>query len=198
VEVVDASATRDVAAAVRELTGGRGADGVVDAVGMEAHGAPLAQAAHRVVAALPPALARGLSQRVGVDRLAALYTCFDVVRRGGTVSLSGVYGGMSDPMPMMDLFDKGITMRMGQAHVRRWSDAVLELLTADGDPLGVGDLVTHRLPLEQAPQAYAMFQAKRDGCIKVVLDPHAAPPAPAGPAVAGERPSDGADGAGER
>ena len=72
---------------------------------------------------------------------------------------------------MMDLFDKGVTLRMGQAHVKRWVDDLMPLLTGDGDPLGVGDLVTHRMPLEQAPDAYEMFKQKTDGCIKVVLKP---------------------------
>jgi threonine dehydrogenase-like Zn-dependent dehydrogenase len=100
-----------------------------------------------------------------------LHECIDTVRRGGTLSISGVYGGMVDPMPMMQLFDKGIQVRMGQAHVRRWTDEILPLLTGDEDPLGVDDLATHRLPLDRAPDAYEMFQKKEDGAIKVVLEP---------------------------
>ncbi|HKH22890.1 MAG TPA: hypothetical protein VKA88_04645, partial [Solirubrobacterales bacterium] len=95
----------------------------------------------------------------------------DTVRRGGTLSISGVYGGQLDPIPMMQLFDKGIQVRMGQAHVKRWVDDLLPLLEQDDDPLGVDDLATHRLPLERAPDAYEMFQKKRDGAIKVVLEP---------------------------
>lgn len=72
---------------------------------------------------------------------------------------------------MMDLFDKGVTMRMGQAHVKRWVDDILPLVTGDDDPLGAEDLTTHRLPLEQAPHGYEIFQNKQDGCIKVVLEP---------------------------
>ncbi len=160
----------DVADAVRELTGGRGADAVVDAVGMEAHGSPLVKASHKAVALLPDALAKPLMTNVGVDRLAAFYTAIDAVRRGGTVSLSGVYGGMADPMPMMTLFDKQVQIRMGQANVKRWMPEIMPLLT-DADPLGVDDFATHRLPLEAAPDAYATFQAKEDGMVKVVLKP---------------------------
>jgi threonine dehydrogenase-like Zn-dependent dehydrogenase len=100
-----------------------------------------------------------------------LHECIDTVRRGGTISISGVYGGMVDPMPMMQLFDKGIQVRMGQAHVKRWIDDILPLLHGDEDPLGVDDLATHRLPLDRAPDAYEMFQKKEDGAIKVVLEP---------------------------
>ncbi|WP_181444982.1 serine hydrolase [Micromonospora endophytica] len=82
------------------------------------------------------------------------------VRRGGTVSISGVYGGEVDPLPLMEMFDRGIQLRMGQCHVRRWTDEIVPLLT-DEDPLGVSDLRTHRLPLEQAPQAYEMFHPSR-------------------------------------
>jgi threonine dehydrogenase-like Zn-dependent dehydrogenase len=87
------------------------------------------------------------------------------------VSISGVYGGEVDPMPMMEMFDRGLQIRMGQCHVRRWTDDIIPVALADGDPLGLESLATHRLPLDQAPDAYAMFQAKRDGCLKVVLKP---------------------------
>ena len=93
------------------------------------------------------------------------------MRRGGTVSLSGVYGGEASPMPMLSLFDKQIQLRMGQCNVRRWFDDLLPLVEDPDDPLGIDDLVTHRLPLDAAPEAYEMFQKKTDGCIKVVLDP---------------------------
>jgi threonine dehydrogenase-like Zn-dependent dehydrogenase len=161
----------DVANAVRDLTAGRGADAVIDAVGMEAHGAPVVEATHKVVTALPDALSRRLMTTVGVDRLAAVRTAIDAVRRGGTISLSGVYGGMADPLPMMTLFDKQVQLRMGQANVKRWTGDLLPLLT-DDDPLGVDGFATHHLPLEAAPEAYATFQAKDDGMVKVVLSPH--------------------------
>jgi threonine dehydrogenase-like Zn-dependent dehydrogenase len=87
------------------------------------------------------------------------------------VSISGVYGGMLDPMPMMELFDKQIQLRMGQANVRRWTDDLLPLVSGDDDPLGVEDLATHKVPLERAPEAYAMFQKKQDGAVKVLFQP---------------------------
>jgi threonine dehydrogenase-like Zn-dependent dehydrogenase len=93
-----------------------------------------------------------------------------MVRRGGTISLIGVYGGAADPMPMLTMFDKQVQLRMGQANVKRWVDDILPLLV-DGDPLGVDTFATHRLPLEDAPRAYADFQAKRDGTFKVQLKP---------------------------
>ena len=140
---------------------------------MEAHGSPVAEATQKVVGVLPDALAAPLTERAATDRLAALYTAIDLVRRGGTISISGVYGGAKDPLPMMQLFDKQVTLRMGQANVRRWTDDVLPLAADVSDPLGVLDLRTHRLPLESAPDAYRTFQRKEDGCIKVVLDPWA-------------------------
>jgi threonine dehydrogenase-like Zn-dependent dehydrogenase len=155
---------------IRERTDGRGADAVIDAVGMEAHGAPLAALAHRAAALLPDAAGRVMIEKAGIDRLAALSSAIQSVRRGGTLSISGVYGGAIDPLPMMELFDKGIQIRMGQAHVKRWVDEIMPLLL-DGDPLGSEDLATHRLPLDEAPRAYRMFQQKDDGAIKVVLEP---------------------------
>src|SRR3954451_16552216 len=136
-EVIDMNAVDDVPEAVFELTGGRGADGTVDAVGMEAHGSPMAKAAITAVGMLPDALARPLTDKLGIDRLAALETAIKSVRRGGTVSVSGVYGGEVDPLPMMEMFDRGITMRMGQCHVRRWTDDIVDLLAQDDDVLGV-------------------------------------------------------------
>jgi threonine dehydrogenase-like Zn-dependent dehydrogenase len=155
---------------VRTRTGGRGPDAVIDAVGMEAHGSPGAKVAHAMTALLPNPLAAKLMRNAGVDRLAALHMAIDLVRRGGTVSLGGVYGGMTDPMPMMTLFDKQIQVRMGQANVRRWVDDILPLLVED-DPLGVDTFATHHPPLADAPAAYSMFQKKTDGAIKVVFRP---------------------------
>lgn len=176
VTTLDLRAGDDVAEAVRELSHGRGADSVVDAVGMEAHGSPVARGIQAGAGLLPDALARPLFTRAGVDRLAALHTAVDIVRRGGTISLSGVYGGAQDPMPMLDLFDKQVTLRMGQANVHRWVPDVLPLVSDPADPLGVLDLRTHRLSLEDAAHGYDIFQRKEDGAVKVVLDP-AAPPA---------------------
>ena len=170
VTTIDLREVDEVGDAVRDLTGGRGADGVVDAVGMEAHGSGVAKLSHKIIGALPSAVTKPVMTRVGIDRLAAFYTAIDAVRRGGTISLSGVYGGMTDPLPMMTLFDKQVTVRMGQANVKRWVPDILPLLT-DEDPLGVDDFATHRLPLEAAPEAYATFQAKEDDMVKVVLKP---------------------------
>jgi threonine dehydrogenase-like Zn-dependent dehydrogenase len=171
VTTIDAGAEDDVPKAVRDLTDGRGADSVIDAVGMEAHGSTVASAAHRAVAALPDSLGRRLMEKAGLDKLSVLHAAIATVRRGGTISLSGVYGGMADPMPMMELFDKQVQLRMGQANVRRWVDDLLPLVEGDEDPLGVEDLATHRLPLTDAPKAYADFQQKRNGTIKVLLQP---------------------------
>ncbi len=170
-EVVDARAMKDVALALKQLTDGHGPESVVDAVGMEAHGNPVAEKVIGAASRLPKPIARQAIETVGIDRLAALHTALGAVQRGGTVSLSGVYGGMADPMPMMAMFDKGITLRMGQCHVRQWTDELFDLARADGDPLGLESLATHRLPLEEAPEAYRLFQEKADGCIKVVLQP---------------------------
>jgi threonine dehydrogenase-like Zn-dependent dehydrogenase len=156
--------------AVRALTDGRGTDSVIDAVGMEAHGSPIAKAAQQLTGLLPDALAKTMMQKAGVDRLDALYSAIDIVRRGGTISLIGVYGGMADPLPMLTLFDKQIQLRMGQANVKKWVDDILPLLT-DDDPLGVDTFATHTLPLDQAPHAYDIFQKKQDGAVKVVLKP---------------------------
>jgi threonine dehydrogenase-like Zn-dependent dehydrogenase len=111
-----------------------------------------------------------MMQRVGVDRMAALYTAIDTVRRGGTISVSGVYGGQTDPLPMLTLFDKQVTLRMGQANVRRWVDQIVPLLVAE-DPLGVETFATHHVPLAEAADAYETFQQKKDGAVKVVLKP---------------------------
>jgi threonine dehydrogenase-like Zn-dependent dehydrogenase len=171
ITVLDGSAIDDVPAAIFDLTNGRGVDGVVDAVGMEAHGTPIQGFIQKAAGKLPDPLARKAVEVAGVDRMAAMRTAFKSVRRAGSVSLIGVYGGQADPMPMMDLFDKGVTMRMGQAHVKRWIDDIMPALQDDGDPLGTEDLTTHPLPLEQAPHGYEIFKNKQDGCIKVVLKP---------------------------
>jgi len=143
---------------------------VIDAVGMEAHGSPVAKLAQAATAVLPDAVAAKFMQKAGIDRLHALYLAIDIVRRGGTVSLSGVYGGMADPLPMLTMFDKQIQLRMGQANVKRWVDDIIPLLT-DEDPLGVESFATHEVPLSEAPAAYQMFQQKRDGAVKVLLHP---------------------------
>jgi threonine dehydrogenase-like Zn-dependent dehydrogenase len=171
VEVIDAEETEDVPEAIQALTGGRGTDSVIEAVGMEAHGDPVGKTAHQAAALLPDAVAQKVFEKAGIDRLRALYDAIATVRRGGTLSISGVYGGALDPLPMMDLFDKQIQIRMGQANVKRWIDDILPLVTEDDDPLGTEDFATHKLPLDQAPEAYEMFQKKENGAIKVLLQP---------------------------
>lgn len=160
--------------AIRESTSGRGPDAVVDAVGMEAHGdaqSALARYTHLAAQHLPDAISQKMMATLSMDRLAALYTSIDLVRRGGTISLSGVYGGQASPLPMLTLFDKQIQLAMGQANVRRWVEQILPLAEDPSDPLGLEDFVTHHMPLTQAAEAYEIFQKKQDGCIKVVLDP---------------------------
>jgi threonine dehydrogenase-like Zn-dependent dehydrogenase len=169
VEALDLS--DDVSDRLRDLTDGRGPDAVIDAVGMEAHGAPVVKLMQTLTGMLPDPAAQAVMSRAGVDRMSALMACFDAVRRGGTVSISGVYGGMTDPLPMLQIFDKGLQIRMGQAHVKRWIDDLMPLVEDDADPLGVEDLATHVVPLSDAPRAYEKFQKKQDGAIKMVLRP---------------------------
>jgi threonine dehydrogenase-like Zn-dependent dehydrogenase len=161
---------KDLVQAIRDETDGRGPDAVIDAVGTEAHGSAAARLAQQAASLLPRKIGGPLAERFSVDRLAALYTAIDLVRRGGTLSLVGVYGGTADPLPMLTLFDKQLQIRMGQANVRRWSDEILPYLT-DEDPLGVDDFATHRVPLTDAPHAYEMFQRKQEGAVKVLFQP---------------------------
>jgi threonine dehydrogenase-like Zn-dependent dehydrogenase len=171
VEVFDlTSYDGELVGAIREVTDGRGPDSVIDAVGMEAHGSRVGKLAQQMTGMLPDALAARLMQTAAVDPLSALHVAIDLVRRGGTISLSGVYGGMADPLPLMTLFDKQIQLRMGQANVRRWTDDIMPLLD-NHDPLGVDEFATHRVPLAEAPQAYEAFQKKQDGAVKVLLRP---------------------------
>ena len=170
ITVIDTTTQADVVAQVRELTDGRGPDAVIDAVGMEAHGSPGASFAQKASAIVPDAIMAKVMQVAGIDRLAALNTAIEAVRRGGTISLSGVYGGATDPLPLMRMFDKQIQLRMGQANVWRWVPDILPLLL-EGDPLGVDDFATHRVPLDQAPEAYANFREKKDGAVKVLIQP---------------------------
>jgi len=171
VEAIDLEEHDDIAAVVREHTGGRGPAAVIDAVGMEAHGAPVGKLAQRLAGFLPDAVAQKAIETAGVDRLSALHLAIELVRRGGTVSLSGVYGGAASPMPLIQMFDKQLTMRMGQANVRRWVDDLMPLVSGDDDPLGVDSFATHRVPLDEAPHAYEIFQKKEDGAFKILLQP---------------------------
>ena len=174
-EPLDLNTVENVSATLIDMVDGRGPDATIDAVGMEAHGGTLGDKmitfGQKATGMLPDAIAQKVTDKVALDRLDALLGAIKGVRRGGTVSVSGVYGGEIDPMPMMEMFDRGIQLRMGQAHVRRWTDDILPLVLDPTDPLGTLDLTTHRLPLSQAPDAYEMFRDKTDGCIKVVLQP---------------------------
>jgi threonine dehydrogenase-like Zn-dependent dehydrogenase len=170
VHTIDSTKQKEVVDAIRDVTEGRGPDAVIDAVGMEAHGSPVATAAQKATALMPDVVMERVMKVAGIDRLAALNTALEAVRRGGTVSLSGVYGGATDPLPLMRMFDKQIQIRMGQANVLRWVPDILPILT-DGDPLGVDGFATHRVPLEEAPQAYADFRQKKNGTVKVLLQP---------------------------
>jgi threonine dehydrogenase-like Zn-dependent dehydrogenase len=161
VETIDFGDVADATEAIEELTSGGLCHAAIDAVGMEASGG----------GTLRDSLLQ--ATRVQPDKLAALHSALGAVRRGGTLSIAGVYGGPFPMFPLGDLFDKQITLRMGQANVKRWVDDIIPLLL-DGDPLGVDDLITHRMPIEQAPYAYEIFQKKMDGCVKVVLEPGAA------------------------
>jgi threonine dehydrogenase-like Zn-dependent dehydrogenase len=163
--------TDDAVEAIREATDGRGPDAVVDAVGLEAHGNPAAAFAQNAVGVLPSAIARQVMTKAGLDRLAALHLAIDLVRRGGTISVSGVYGGSLDPMPLLRIFDKQLAFRFGQSNVHRWMSELLPLAEQESDPLGLEDLATHRVPLDRAPDMYELFKAKEQGCIKVVLKP---------------------------
>jgi threonine dehydrogenase-like Zn-dependent dehydrogenase len=171
IETLDARTVDDTAATLFELVDGRGPDAVIDAVGMEAHGSPVAKAAQAIAGLLPDPAARQLMETAGVDRMGALHTAMRAVRRGGTVSVIGVYGGQADPLPMMTMFDKSVQVRMGQANVRRWVDQLLPLVADPSDPLGLHDLITHVLPLSDAPHGYEIFKNKEDRCTKVILNP---------------------------
>lgn len=149
----------DVIDTLKEMTGGRGPDSCIDAVGMEAHGMS------------PDAVVDKAKQvtRLGTDRPHALREAIQACSKGGTVSVPGVYGGLLDKVPFGAAFAKGLTFKMGQTHVQRYMQPLLEhIQQGDIDP---GFVITHRLPLDEAPQGYKMFRDKQDHCIKVVLKP---------------------------
>jgi threonine dehydrogenase-like Zn-dependent dehydrogenase len=156
VETIDFGAVDDVPELVRDLTDGRGVDSAVDAVGMEAEASILGRTLQNL--------------KLMPDRLGALVSAARSVRRGGTLSLAGVYVGAVPMLPLGELFDRQIAIRMGQANVRRWTDELMPLVGED-DPLGTNDLATHTLALDRAPHGYDIFQRKADGAIKVVLQP---------------------------
>jgi threonine dehydrogenase-like Zn-dependent dehydrogenase len=171
IEIVNLEGQDDIAEKIRDMTDGRGTDSVIDAVGMEAHGSPVGKMAHKIAGFLPDSAARTMIENAGTDRLSALVACIETVRRAGTISISGVYGGTATPMNLLQLFDKGVVITQGQAHVKRWIDDIMPLLEDDSDPLDVEGLATHKIPLDEAPHGYEIFQKKQDGAIKVVLQP---------------------------
>jgi threonine dehydrogenase-like Zn-dependent dehydrogenase len=156
IETVDYSAVDSVRDVMLELTGGRGVDAAIDAVGMEAGGSLVDSVLQ--------------TTKLQIDKAHALRECMASIRRGGTLSISGVYAGPVQMFPLGDLFDMQIQVRMGQANVWRWVDDIMPLLT-DEDPLGTEDLKTHTMPLDDAPLGYEIFQKKQDGAIKCVLKP---------------------------
>ncbi len=159
-ESINFETNRDVTGQLKQMTGGRGPDCCIDAVGMEAHGGSSLDAMYdRVKQAV----------RMESDRAHVLREAIQSCRKGGAVSLAGVYGGFIDKMPMGAAFNKGLTLRMGQTHVPRFLKPLLRRIEeGEIDPSFV---ITHRLPLDEAPAAYRMFREKDDGCIKVVLTP---------------------------
>jgi threonine dehydrogenase-like Zn-dependent dehydrogenase len=150
---------QNVYEALMDRTGGRGPDGCIDDVGMEAHG-PLGVFAYdRLKQAM----------MLETDRPIALREAITCCRNGGTVSVIGVYGGFVDKFPLGSLMQRSITIRSGQAHVQRYMRPLLELIeNGDIDP---SFIVTHTMNLDDAPKAYELFKNKKDGCIKVVLKP---------------------------
>lgn len=142
---------------------------------MEAHGSMRAKPAQAATGLLPDTVAAAMMLSFGVDRLAALVQAIETVRRGGTLSIVGIYGGMADPLPMLKMFDKGIQLRMGQAHVRRWIDQLMPLVLDQSDRLGVLDLATHHMRLADAPRAYELFQRNRTTQSKLCSAPSGQP-----------------------
>jgi threonine dehydrogenase-like Zn-dependent dehydrogenase len=144
---------------LKEMTGGRGPDSCVDAVGSEAHG-------------LAPGMVYDYAKqamRLQAERPNVLRQAIVACRKGGTVSVPGVYGGLLDKIPFGAFVNKGLTMKTGQTHVHRYLGPLLERIEkGDIDPSFV---ITHQLPLDEAPRGYDIFRNKKEGCIKVVLKP---------------------------
>jgi threonine dehydrogenase-like Zn-dependent dehydrogenase len=154
--------TEDVFDRLLDLTGGIGPDVCIDAVGMEAHGYTTVESMYDKVKT---------NLFLETERPHALRQAIECCRKAGTVSIPGVYGGLADKIPMGALMNKGLTIKTGQTHVHRYVPRLLDLIRSGKiDPSFV---VTHRLPLSQAPHGYQIFREKQDGCIKIVLDPAA-------------------------
>jgi threonine dehydrogenase-like Zn-dependent dehydrogenase len=150
----------DVFDRLKQLTGGRGPDACIDAVGLEAHGATLDAYYDRVKTAA----------FLATDRPNALRQAIHACRKGGTISIPGVYGGFLDKFPLGAAFSKGLTFRMGQTHMMKYMAPLLARIErGEIDPSFV---ITHRLPIDEAANAYRTFRDNKDQCIKVVLKPH--------------------------
>lgn len=159
-----------LAQAVRDMLGGHDPEAVIDAVGMEAHGSLNVKAMQQLTGMLPDKAAQKVFTTAGIDRLFALHSAIELVGRGGTLSIIGVYAGQADPISIDALFDKQIQVRMGQANAPFWTQEILPLLT-DNDTFDVENFPSHRLTLEEAPHAYDIFQKKQDNAFKIVLKP---------------------------
>lgn len=158
-ETINFAECDDVVERIKELTGGRGPDSVIDAVGLEAHGTGLMELYDRTKQAL----------RLQTDRPNALREAIQACRPGGTVSIPGVYAGIIDKMPMGSAFGKGLTFKMGQTHTHKYMPLLLDhVLAGDVDP---SFIISHRLQLDEAPDAYRAFNDKHDCCTKVVMTP---------------------------
>ncbi|CAI8890354.1 zinc-dependent alcohol dehydrogenase [Methylocaldum szegediense] len=149
----------DVYDALMDMTGGRGPDACIDAVGMEAHGHGIQYAYDRAKQAT----------MLETDRPIALREAILACRNGGTVSIPGVYGGFIDKFPIGSIMNRSLTIKTGQTHVQRYLQPLLEKIR--NEEIDPSFIVTHRLPLDDAPVGYEMFKHKRDGCIKIVLKP---------------------------
>jgi threonine dehydrogenase-like Zn-dependent dehydrogenase len=158
-EVLDFSRVENIVEELKEITGGRGPDSCIDAVGMEAEG-------HGVIALYDKMKAAAMQQ---TDRPTAIRQALMAVRNGGTVSMPGVYGGFVDKFPLGSVMNRSITIRTGQTHVHRYLRPLLQRIEkGEIDP---SFIITHELKLSEAPKAYDMFVKKQDNCIKVVLKP---------------------------
>src|SRR5688572_5861642 len=157
-EMVDYSEV-DMLPAIRDLTGGQGPDRCIDAVGMEAHGYGLDALYDRAKVKL----------KLETDRPTALREVLQACRKGGTVSIPGVYGGVLDKVNLGAAFCKGLTLELGQTHVQRYMEPLLHRIEAG--EIDATRVISHRLTLDDAPAAYRMFRDKEDGCTKVVMRP---------------------------
>ncbi|MGE5440983.1 MAG: zinc-dependent alcohol dehydrogenase [Bacteroidota bacterium] len=158
-EVINYDEDKNVIERLKDMTGGRGPDCCIDAVGMESHGSGLMGFYDRAKQAV----------RLESDRPTALREAIQACRKGGVVSIPGVFGGVADKIPLGAAFNKGLTLKMGQTHVQKYMAPLLKMIE-DGkiDP---SQIITHRIKIEDAPRGYAIFRNKEDNCVKVVMKP---------------------------